>query len=172
MALAASAGGTPGIDVAQILFWAALGLSVLGLAMTGRCIVRGHEVRDLRSLWLGLALLGLSVPLWFGSRMGAAPTDTEANPGRAPPPVVQTVIEKHCYACHSSHPTLTRPPWIQKLDQPGEVNRLSASIYRQVVQLRAMPMGNATQMTDAERQVIARWYEARHRADIEASQPH
>jgi uncharacterized membrane protein len=33
-------------------------------------------------------------------------------------------------------------------------------MYQQVVVLKLMPFGNATQMTDDERALIKRWYEA------------
>jgi uncharacterized membrane protein len=34
-------------------------------------------------------------------------------------------------------------------------------IHQQVVVLKVMPPGNLTQMTEAERAAIGRWYEAR-----------
>jgi uncharacterized membrane protein len=78
-----------------------------------------------------------------------------------PPPAVQALIKRHCYACHAAQPGVITAPWTVRLDQPGAVDRLSSKIYRQVVQLRAMPMGNASHMTEQERQVIARWYQSR-----------
>lgn len=161
--LSATVDGSSAMNVGQVVFWLALGLSVLGVALVLRCIARGHAVRDLRSLWLGMALLALSVPLWFGSRMVPPPADstTRALAGSQPPPAVQALIKRHCYACHAAQPGVMTAPWTVRLDQPGAVDRLSSKIYRQVVQLRAMPMGNASHMTEQERQVIAHWYQSR-----------
>ncbi len=177
-ALSATVEGRTTISVSEVLFWLALSLTVIGIAMMLRWIARGHVVRDLRSLRIGMALLALAVPLWIGSRMAPLPpANMSASSAAAmfrsqPPPAVQAVIERHCYACHASQTGAISAPWSLKLDQPGAVDRLSSRIYRQVVQLRAMPMGNATHMTEQERQVIARWYQARPRSPTRANKPH
>ena len=49
-------------------------------------------------------------------------------------------------------------PYNLDLDVPGAVDRLAPRIYHQVVMLRAMPVSNATHMTEDERAVIAHWY--------------
>ena len=40
------------------------------------------------------------------------------------------------------------------------ITRHAQALYQQAVVLKLMPMNNATQMTDGERAVIGRWYEA------------
>jgi len=45
------------------------------------------------------------------------------------------------------------------LDTPDEIIRNAQRVYQQTVQLKAMPLGNATQMTDAERASVALWFE-------------
>ena len=40
------------------------------------------------------------------------------------------------------------------------ITRQAQQIYQQAVVLKAMPMNNATQITDAERAVLARWFQA------------
>ena len=54
--------------------------------------------------------------------------------------------------------SLMHAPWNLDLDQPGAMDRLAPRIYRQVVMLRAMPVSNATHITEDERAMIARWY--------------
>lgn len=159
--------------------WIAPALAVLGVGLVIRCIVRGHAVRDLRSLWLGLTLLALAVPFWLATRVGSRPpaaaqarTADQPRPLTGPTPAVQSIIERHCYSCHSSRTSLMRAAWTFHLDQPGTIDRLAPRIYRQVVQLRAMPAGNdATHMTEEERQVIARWYEARPKPSTQVGKP-
>jgi uncharacterized membrane protein len=46
------------------------------------------------------------------------------------------------------------------LDDPHAISQNAARIYQQAVQLKAMPLANLTNMTDAERAQVAAWYEA------------
>jgi len=76
---------------------------------------------------------------------------------------VQAVIARRCVACHSAQPTqdgfATAPAGIM-LDTPERLRQHAAKVYRQAVQLKAMPIGNLTHMTDEERAIIGAWYEA------------
>jgi uncharacterized membrane protein len=45
------------------------------------------------------------------------------------------------------------------LDNPHGISQNAARIYQQAVQLKAMPLGNLTNMTDSERAQLARWFE-------------
>ena len=47
-----------------------------------------------------------------------------------------------------------------RLDTPDQVAPRAQLIYQQVVLQKLMPMNNATQMTEAERALVARWYQA------------
>ncbi len=47
-----------------------------------------------------------------------------------------------------------------RLDQADSVRANAQGIYQQAVVTRQMPMNNATQITEEERQLIARWYNA------------
>ncbi|MEN3292249.1 MAG: hypothetical protein V7642_1502 [Burkholderiales bacterium] len=76
---------------------------------------------------------------------------------------VQSVINQRCASCHSDQPTqqgFTSAPAGVMLHTPDLIRRHAERIYRQAVQLKAMPIGNLTQMTDEERALIAGWYEA------------
>jgi len=46
------------------------------------------------------------------------------------------------------------------LHTPELMTQHAQQIYQQAVVLKAMPMNNATQITEAERDVVRRWYEA------------
>lgn len=76
---------------------------------------------------------------------------------------VQTVIARRCVSCHSAQPTqdgfATAPAGIM-LDTPELLHQHAAKVYRQAVQLKAMPIGNLTHMTDEERAIIGAWYES------------
>jgi uncharacterized membrane protein len=71
---------------------------------------------------------------------------------------VGTIVDQRCTACHSSHPTLvgSAPQGIE-LDTPEEIKAQADAIRQQAVETKAMPLGNATHMTQAERDLLGRW---------------
>jgi uncharacterized membrane protein len=71
---------------------------------------------------------------------------------------IQPVVAARCAGCHSSTPTLMpAAPAGVLLDTPENVRLNGPKILTQAVQLKAMPLGNITAMTDAERQLLAAW---------------
>ena len=71
---------------------------------------------------------------------------------------VAGIIEQRCAACHSLHPTkVDAAPRGIKLDTPEEIKAQASAIEQQAVQTRAMPLGNVTGMTQAERDLLGRW---------------
>ncbi len=76
---------------------------------------------------------------------------------------VQAIIAQRCAVCHSDQPTqpgfATAPAGVM-LQTPELIHQNAARIYQQAVQLKAMPIGNLTHITDDERAIIGRWYEA------------
>jgi uncharacterized membrane protein len=76
---------------------------------------------------------------------------------------VQSVINQRCASCHSDKPTqpgfATAPAGVM-LHTPELIHQHAERIYKQAVQLKAMPIANLTQMTDEERALIGSWYEA------------
>jgi uncharacterized membrane protein len=76
---------------------------------------------------------------------------------------VQAIIAQRCVACHSDRPTqpgfATAPAGIM-LNSPELIHQNAAKIYQQSVQLKAMPIANLTNMTDAERAQVGAWFEA------------
>lgn len=76
---------------------------------------------------------------------------------------VQAVIAQRCVSCHSAHPTqpgFAAAPLGVAFDNVAEIHQSAEKIYKQVVQTKAMPLANLTNMTDAERTQIAAWYES------------
>jgi uncharacterized membrane protein len=76
---------------------------------------------------------------------------------------VRAIIDQRCVSCHASHPSqpgfATAPAGVA-LEDPHAISQNAARIYQQAVQLKAMPLANLTNMTDAERAQVAAWYEA------------
>ena len=69
---------------------------------------------------------------------------------------VQTVLEQRCYMCHGEQVQMKN----LRLDSSALVKQHAQAIYQQAVVQKLMPMNNATQMTDEERALIGRWYQA------------
>jgi len=76
---------------------------------------------------------------------------------------VQGIVRQRCVSCHAAHPTqpgfATAPAGVM-LDDPHGLQQNAARIYQQAVQLKAMPLANMTNMTDAERAQVAAWFES------------
>ena len=66
------------------------------------------------------------------------------------------MLEQRCYTCHGAQVQMKN----LRLDEPTLVRQNAQAIYQQVVVQKLMPMNNATQITDAERALIGRWFEA------------
>jgi len=84
----------------------------------------------------------------------------ESAAGTATVPFAQvaSIVERRCVACHSDHPTkVDAAPRGIKLDTPEEIKAEAQAIEQQAVQTKAMPLGNVTGMTQAERDVLGRW---------------
>jgi uncharacterized membrane protein len=74
---------------------------------------------------------------------------------------VEPIIKARCQPCHSAQPMMVAvAPKNIKFDDQGAIEQNAMIIYMLVVKQRTMPLGNATEMTEAERQVIQSWYEA------------
>ena len=118
-----------------------------------------------RTVWAlpaaGVALL-LALALWMAPRSGEA----RANGNLAVPSLdeVRVLMAQRCTSCHAAKPTyagFAAPPAGVVLDSAAGLEGAAERVYRQVVELRAMPLGNLTGMTETERELVARWYRAR-----------
>jgi len=81
---------------------------------------------------------------------------------------VQAIIAARCTTCHAEHPRfegLASPPKGVVLETAAQIIAHKAAIREQAVVSRAMPLGNVTQMTDAERAQIAGWIDHGARTD-------
>jgi uncharacterized membrane protein len=76
---------------------------------------------------------------------------------------VQAIINQRCVSCHSATPTqpgfATAPAGIM-LNTPELVHQNAAKVNQQAVVLKAMPIGNMTNITPEERAEIGAWFAA------------
>jgi uncharacterized membrane protein len=95
-----------------------------------------------------------------GAAAGAAGADHAA--AGAQFAQVQGIIAQRCVSCHAAHPTqpgFAAAPAGVALDNAQGISQNAPRIYQQAVQLKAMPLANMTNMTDAERAQVAAWFE-------------
>ena len=76
-----------------------------------------------------------------------------------PPPFseVETIVLRRCSTCHHGE---AAPKGVH-LDSAAAIRRNAAGIRAMAVDTHTMPLGNATHMTQAERDVLARWLASR-----------
>ena len=78
--------------------------------------------------------------------------------------MIRPVIESRCTTCHSQNPTHIAFPAAPSgvvLDTDEEIVSEALRIHQQTVVLKAMPIGNLTQISEAERALIDAWYQGR-----------
>lgn len=114
-------------------------------------LLRHRGIVDWRYPGAGVAVL-LSVAVWL------APPLTQVSVSTSPSPApdfssVQAVVTQRCVMCHNAQLASKNI----RLDSAQAIQSQAQLIYQQVVVSRAMPMNNATQITEAERTLIQSW---------------
>jgi uncharacterized membrane protein len=139
--------------------WAVLILMMLAGALIRQFFVMRHGFKLGRNghPW-PYALVGVLVIAGVITWLRPAPRPVAASaPAAAPVPTlaqVQQVLEQRCLMCHGAEVQMKNV----RLDSPDSLRQHAQGIYQQVVVTRLMPMNNATQITDAERDLIGRWF--------------
>ena len=137
--------------------WLVLVLMMLAGALIRQFFVQRHGWRHGRASnpW-PFAAAGLVILLGVIAWMRPAPAPAAA----AAPAVVdyaqlKPILEQRCYSCHGEAVQMKN----LRLDSAESVKSHAQQIYQQVVVTKIMPLSNATQMTDTERHMVARWFE-------------
>jgi uncharacterized membrane protein len=76
---------------------------------------------------------------------------------------VRSVVHQRCTACHSNtptHPAFPAAPAGVILDTDAQITAEAQRIHQQTVVTRVMPIGNLTGISEDERDLIDRWYQA------------
>jgi uncharacterized membrane protein len=100
---------------------------------------------------LGIAAVAVAIRPDEGSGSGAAAA-------AVPYARAQAIVQARCVPCHSAHPTkLDSAPLGITFDTPEQIHTQADQIERVAVSSNAMPLGNATGMTQAERDELGAW---------------
>ena len=134
---------------------ALLGLMALGVAVRHVFNVR-HQGRDARREAAAVAVLFVLLFAALAPWNDAGPAGLTSADFAS----VQQVFTARCVTCHSAHPTregFSAAPKGVLFDTQQEIVTNARRAYEQVVVTKAMPLGNATGMTGAERDLIGQW---------------
>ena len=69
---------------------------------------------------------------------------------------MKTIVDQRCVLCHNAQVQQKNVA----LHTPELLKQHAQAVYQQVSVLKLMPLNNATQITDGERELIKRWYES------------
>ena len=146
------------------------GYAVLAALMAAGVLIRHFfNLRHQgRTVW-GYPLAGCAILLGLAIALApAAPTAlarvSQAELAQAEAKVL-AIMQQRCTSCHAERPSFSgfaAAPAGIVLENQAQINQNALKIYQQVVQNRAMPLGNLTQMTEAERQQISAWYQTQN----------
>ena len=150
--------------------WLVLVLIMLAGALIRQFFVARHktEVAGKPAPWgwavAGVAVL-LAVAVWLAPAPAARPTGAEAGTAPVSKAVLfeqaQAVVAQRCAMCHNAQLANKGV----RLDSAEAIQGHAQAIYQQAVVLKAMPMNNATQITEDERALLGRWYQATQQAN-------
>jgi uncharacterized membrane protein len=139
--------------------WVVLVVLMLAGALIRHSFVARHKalVAGRRVPWEYAAvgtLLIVALVVW---RLPApSPAAAAAPAGKVTMADVKAIVDRRCVLCHNAE---TQQKGVA-LHTPELIHQHAQQIYQQVVVLKLMPFGNATQMTDPERALVKRWFEA------------
>lgn len=136
------------------------GWAILGTIMAAGALIRQFFVMRHRGAANPL-LLVFAVLLLLAVGITLAPKSTSGkSAGSATLVQVKAVIDARCVACHAAVPTyasFAQPPKGVMLESTEQILTHAPKIAETVAS-RYMPIGNLTQITDAERETIAAWF--------------
>ncbi len=138
--------------------WVVLLLLMTAGALIRHAFVARHaSLRDGRPVsWLG-AIVGVLLLLSVAVALAPSPSPRA---GASAEPVrfkqVQAVIQQRCVLCHNAEVQNKNVA----LHTEALIRSQAQAVLQQAVILKLMPMNNATQITEDERQLIRRWFES------------
>jgi uncharacterized membrane protein len=139
---------------------------ILGVLIAGGALSRHFmNIRFTFKQWLpsliGTIALGLGALFVLITRQApAAPSTLVKDDAKVSFTTVHLIVQARCLPCHSDKPidsdNKVAPAGI-KFDTPQQIKMYSERIKVRAVINKTMPNGNKTQMTQEERDVVAKW---------------
>ena len=143
--------------------WVVLFMLMMAGALIRQFFVQRHgwHLGRARNPWpfaaVGVVLL-LGLIAWMrpAPSVGTASTGAPAAQAAVGYAQLRPVLEQRCYSCHGEAVQMKN----LRVDSEEQVTLHAQQIYQQVVVTKIMPLSNATQITDDERALVGRWFEA------------
>jgi uncharacterized membrane protein len=137
--------------------WLVLVVLMLGGALIRHFFVARHQANVHGRPWpWGYAVAGTALLLGLALALAPAPPSAAAAARPVSFAEVKTMVDQRCVLCHNAQVQQKNVA----LHTPALIKQHAQMMYQQVVVLKLMPMANATQMTDDERALLKRWFEA------------
>ncbi len=137
--------------------WLVLVALMVAGALIRHFFVARHKahVKGVQPPW-GYAAAGGVLILALVVALAPAPQPPSAQTAPVRFAQVMAVVQQRCVLCHNAQLQQKNVA----LHTPDLVRQHALAVYQQVAVLKQMPMNNATQISDEERALIRRWYEA------------
>lgn len=132
---------------------------ILVIGASIRHLLNRHEAGDMfkQYAWtLPLAAVGL-----IAAMIMTAPVARDYGDGKVSDMAVLDLMQKHCTSCHAAVPTsdmVDEAPQGLEFESIADIKRYMDRIKAQTVDSDAMPLGNETGMTEAERTTLGAWF--------------
>ena len=138
--------------------WVLLFVMMLAGALIRQYFVQRHAFRlgRAKNPW-PFAAAGVAAIVVVIVAMKPVPTgSTPSSQDSAPVTLAQVkaVLNERCISCHGAQVQMKNI----RLDSPEALKLHAQNVYQQAVMTRQMPLNNATQITEEERQLLGRWY--------------
>jgi uncharacterized membrane protein len=134
------------------------GLSIAGV-LVRRFYVLTHTKRYIIALPVTAAVVIATIAILIAPRAPSGGAVAAGTPAVTYAEIAPIVTER-CAVCHAAHPTyagFASAPQGILLDTPEHIVANAAQIAAQAVTTHAMPLGNVTHITDAERAQLGAW---------------
>jgi uncharacterized membrane protein len=135
--------------------WLVLGAIGLAGVLVRYFFILSHKNKIVVGLPVAALLILAVTAIFIAPRSqvtaGAAPVTYAA---------VAPIFAQRCAVCHAAHPTqagFAAAPDGVLLDTQADITANAQRVYTQAVTTHTMPLGNLTNMTDAERATIGAW---------------
>lgn len=139
-------------------------LVLAGLSIAGVLVRRFYVLTHFKKFAYALPVAALVLVALIAWALAPRPAPTAAA-GLAAPTFAQIapIVAARCAVCHAAHPTqpgFSTAPAGVLLDTPEHIMANAPLIRTEAVASHAMPLGNVTNMTDAERATLGAWIDA------------
>ena len=134
-------------------------LVLVAFSLAG-ALIRGYFVARHKGKASPLPIV-IAVIILLATAAGLAPRTEAGTAAEVSLADVRPIIEERCANCHSASPThvaFPAAPLGVMLDTDAQIRTEASRIHQQTVVLKAMPIGNLTEMTEEERRMIDAWY--------------